>query len=103
MSEADIFYLFKAGKVIAKSNSIEELKQDIVKMKLHINTAPYYCHLNTLEDLEEFADYHEGVYFPVCDLLNDKNEVEDVFIVREFYAYQDKDWMKEIEEFNKRE
>lgn len=100
MSEEDKFYLFKNDKVIKASSDIEKLKQEIVKMKLHINTAPYYCYLNTVEDLEEFADIHEGVYFPVCDLLDNKNEVVDVFIVEDFYAYQDKNWQKEIDIFN---
>lgn len=101
MSEADKFYLFKDGIVIKASSDLEKLKQEIVKMRLHINTAPYYCNLDSVEELEEFSDYHEGVYFIVCDLLNDKNEVVDVFIVKDFYAYQDKNWQKEINKFNK--
>lgn len=101
MNRENKFYLFKDDIVIKASSDIEELKQDIVKMKLHINTAPYYCNLNSVEDLEEFADVHEGVYFPVCNFLNDKNEIVDVFIVRDFYAYQDKKWQKEIERFIK--
>ena len=97
----DIFYLFKNDNVIKKSQDIEELKQDILKMQLHIDTAPYYCNLETIKDLDDFSDVHEGVWFPVCDLLNKDNQIEDVFIVKDFYAYQDKKWEEAIEKFNK--
>lgn len=95
-------YLFLNGKIIKKSDSIEELEQDIVKMNLHIDTAPYYCKIDTLKELNYFFDSHEGVYFPVCDFLNSSNDFVDVFIVEEFYAYQDKEWEKEIERYNER-
>lgn len=96
----DMFYLFKNNKVIKKSQDIEELKQDILEMQLHIDTAPYYCDLKTVKGLDDFSDIHEGVWFPVCNLLNENNQIEDVFIVRDFYAYQDKNWEKAIEKFN---
>ena len=34
-----IWYLFVNGKILKKSKDIEELKQDIVNMQLHIDTA----------------------------------------------------------------
>lgn len=66
--------------------NIEELKQDIVNMQLHIDTDPYYCKLDTIKLLDDFSDVHEGVWFPVCDVLNKENKVIDVFIVEEFYS-----------------
>lgn len=101
MSEADRFYLFRNSIVIKASSDLEELKEEIVKMKLHIDTAPYYCDLSTIKDLEEYSDVHEGVWFPVCDLLDKNNKFVDIFIVKDFYAYQDKNWQKEINKFNK--
>lgn len=95
------YYLFKDNTIIKKSNNIQELKEIIVNMNLHIDTAPYYCKIDSLNILEEFADSHEGVYFPVCDFLDINKNFVDVFIVEEFYAYQDKEWQKEIERFNK--
>lgn len=95
-----IWYLFVNGKILKKSKDIEELKQDIVNMQLHIDTTPYYCKLDTIKSLDDFSDVHEGVWFPVCDILNKENKVIDVFIVEEFYSYQDKKWEDEIKRFN---
>ena len=83
-----------------ESKDIEKLKQDIVNMQLHINTTPYYCKLDTIKSLDDFSDIHEGVWFLVCDVLNKENKIVDVFIVEEFYSYQDKQWEDEIKRFN---
>ena len=91
-----IWYLFVNGKILKKSKDIEELKQDIVNMQLHIDTAPYYCKLDTIKSLDDFSDVHEGV----CDVLNKENKIVDIFIVEEFYSYQDKQWEDEIKRFN---
>lgn len=96
-----IWYLFVNGKTIKKSENIEELKRDIVNMKLHIDTTPYYCELDTIKLLDDFSDTHEGVWFPICDVLNEENKIVDVFIVEEFYSYQDKEWENEIKRFNR--
>ena len=98
--EEQVWYLFVNEKVLKKSRNIEELKQDIVNMQLHIDTTPYYCELDTVELLDDFSDVHEGVWFPVCDVLNKENKIVDVFIVEEFYSYQDKQWEDEIKRFN---
>lgn len=95
-----IWYLFVNGKILKKSKDIQELKQDIVNMQLHIDTAPYYCKLDTIKLLEDFSDVHEGVWFLICDVLNKENKTVDVFIVEEFYSYQDKQWKDEIKRFN---
>lgn len=36
------YYLFKDNTIIKKSNNIQELKEIIVNMNLHIDTAPYH-------------------------------------------------------------
>lgn len=96
-----IWYLFVDGKIIKKSKNIEELKQDIVNMQLHIDTTPYYYYkLDNIKLLNDFSDTHEGVWFPICDVLNEENKIVDVFIVEEFYSYQDKEWEDKIKRFN---
>ena len=95
-----IYYLFdNEEKVISKSNNLEELKQKIVNASLH--TKFYGEKLNTIEKLNEYLDTHEGVWFSVDELLNENNKPNDMFIVEEFYAYQDEKWIEEIERFNK--
>lgn len=94
----NIYYLFNEDKVISKSDDLEQLKQIIVNSNLH--TKFYGERLNTVEKLNEYLDSHEGVWFSVDELLNENNEPNDMFIVQEFYAYQEKEWLKEIEKFN---
>lgn len=97
-----MFYLFLNDKVINKSSNIDDLLLQIFNMNLYINTAPY-CNYNldSLQELLEFFDSHEGVWFPICDLYKkDNNEYIDVFIVEEFYSYQDKNYQNEIIKFN---
>ena len=94
-----VYYLFNnKDEVICKSTNLEELKQKIVNANLH--TEYYGARLNTIEKLNEYLDSHEGVWFSVDNLLNENNEPNDMFIVEEFYAYQDEKWLEEIKRFN---
>lgn len=76
-----LWYLFKDGKIFKKSKDIKELKQEIVNMQLHTDTAPYFCKLDTIKLLDDFSDTRKGVWFPTCDVLSKENKIVDVFIV----------------------
>lgn len=76
-----IWYLFKDGKIFKESKNIEELKQEVVNMQLHTDTYPYFCKLDTIKLLDEFSDIQENVWHPTCNVLNEKDEIVDIFIV----------------------
>lgn len=96
-----MYYLFKNETVIDKSEDFEKLLQLIIDENLH--TDFYGEKLDNIEILNEYLDSHEGVYSLVDMTLNANNEYIDMFIVKEFYAYQDEKWLEEIARFNGKE
>lgn len=95
-----MYYLFKENKIINKSDNLEELIQIIINSNLH--TEYYGENINNKEKWNEYFDVHEGVYFSVDSLLDKNNSYCDMFIVEEFYSYQDEGWQKEIKKFNEK-
>lgn len=95
----DIFYLFKNNNIIKSSKDINTLIPIIINENLH---SEYYNEdINSLDMFYQYYDQHEGVWFPIDNLLNKNNELINMFIVQEFYAYQNQDWIDSINNYKK--
>lgn len=95
----DIFYLFKNNNIIKSSKDINTLILIIINENLH---SEYYNeNIDSLDMFYQYYDQHEGVWFPIDNLLDKNNELIDMFIVQEFYAYQNQDWIDSINDYKK--
>ena len=76
----DIFYLFKNNNIIKSSKDINNLIPIIINENLH---SEYYNEdIDSLDMFYQYYDQHEGVWFPIDNLLNKNNELINMFIVQ---------------------
>ena len=95
----DIFYLFKNNNIIKSSKDINTLIPIIINENLH---SEYYNeNIDSLDMFYQYYDQHEGVWFSIDNLLDKNNELINMFIVQEFYAYQNQDWIDSINNYKK--
>lgn len=96
MSYETTFILCLKNKAVAHSDNINDLCGEAINRlgKLVVRDGSIYdgTKIGSAKELESWIDGHEGVYIPVCVLVDAVDEDTNLLIVDKNYLYELKGW-----------